>query len=78
MSWTLGFPDCQGLFLHLLVTAPGFSSLGSPLSSCALGGAVSTEGEGNDSAVQYSRLENPKDRGLSPSGRKELDTTETA
>lgn len=41
-----GFSDCQGLFLHLLVTAPGFSSLGSPLSSCALGGAVSTREKG--------------------------------
>ena len=42
LSWTLGFSDCQGLFLHLLVTAPGFSFLGSLLSPCALGGAVST------------------------------------
>ena len=77
LSWMLGFSDCQGLFLHLLVTAPGFSFLGSPLSPCALGGAVSTAGERNDSPVQYSCLENPKDRGFSPSGCTELDTTET-
>ena len=34
-------------------------------------------GEGNVNPLQYSRLENPMDRGYSPWGRKESDTTET-
>ena len=33
-------------------------------------------GEGNGNPLQYSCLENHMDRGYSPQGRKELDTTE--
>ena len=39
-------------------------------------GSGRSPGEGNGNPLQYSRLENSKDRGYSPWGREELDMTE--
>lgn len=52
MSWTLGFSDYQHLFLHLLVTTPRFSFVGSTFSPRALGGTISTSGSKDGHVTQ--------------------------
>lgn len=49
-----GFPDCQGLFLHLLVTAPWLLFYRVTPQLMRFGWGCLHRGRRNDSAVQYS------------------------